>query len=162
MNNYWNKDGKYQKELINIYSLMPKIGYTNNKYFDLFITATKVYCDVYNNGGCNLKDIHLDKIKQYVKPFVNELKSINFNVSDDTLIKYLKNKDKLELFFDEVIEFVKDKDLEYIKYIVYQNYGSGLLSNEWHNDFSEVSFGNKEDYDEWVNHRINSLDFKFI
>jgi hypothetical protein len=162
MNNYWSKDGKYQEELINIYSLMPKIGYTNNKYFDLFILATKVYSDVYNNGGCNLKDIHLDKIKEHVKPFVNDLKSINFNVSDNTLIKYLKNKERLELFFDEVIEFVKDKDLQYTKYVVYQNYECSLLSNEWNNDFSEVSFGNKEDYDEWVNHRINSWDFKFV
>lgn len=162
MNNYWNKDGKYQEELTNIYSLMPKIGYTNNKYFDLFITATKVYYDVYNNGGCNIKDTYLDRIKTYVKPFVSELKSINLNVSDNTLVKYLKDKVKLELFFDEVIVFVKDKDLEYTKYVVYQNYEDGLLSNEWNNGFSEVSFGNKEDYDEWVNHRINSWEFKFV
>lgn len=160
--NYWNKNGENQKDYAEIRKLVPGIGYTNNKFLDLFITASKLYYDVYNNGGYNIRSNYLDDIKEYIEPFSDNIKTIHFNLSENTIIRNIKNKEKLELFFDEVIDFVKDKDLKYTKYFVYQNYDENKLSNNQIEGFSEVSFGNKKDFDEWVGHRVSSWKFKFI
>lgn len=163
-NTYWNECGKYEEENAQIEKLVPRMGKTGNKYLDLYITASKLYYDSYNNGSCNF-DNNLDNIDEYIRPFAKEINSrgaINFDVKDSTLRSYLNNESKLEKFMDNVITFVKDKDLSYDKYTVYykdNNNFSGVLSKTEKEGFIPVTFGNKELYNNWINHRMNEWNY---
>lgn len=159
---YWNSLGRYQEESDRIGELMPSRGKTDNKYMNLFLVASKLYYDVYNNGGCNIKDCYKDDIDKYIKPFANDIKAINFNVTLNTIYRNLKKEEKLERFMDEVIELVSDKDLSYTKYVVYFDNANEKLSYSEKEGFSEVSFGEKEDYESWVNHRINEWNYQLV
>lgn len=110
MKNYFTKQGKFQIEADYLTDLMPKVGLTENRYMNLFITVSNIYHDVYNNGGINL-DSYINYINKYILPFNSEFKSINFKDEDSIIYKNLKNKENLEIFLDEVILFLKDKYL---------------------------------------------------
>ncbi|MEC3269816.1 MULTISPECIES: hypothetical protein [Bacillus cereus group] len=161
-NTYWNSNGKYQKELDNLRGLMPGIGMTSNQYMNLYITASKVYYDVHNNGGCNLADCYDKKIRDYIMPFSDDIKSLRLNVQMKTLIKNFENEKKLEAFMDEIILYLQDKDLTCKKYIVFHDWKNKELCMSEKEGFKEVSFGNKEDYDEWVTHRIDSWKYTLV
>lgn len=109
---YWNGNGKYQNEADKISKLIPDVGYTNNKYMNLFIIASNIYYDVYNNGGCNLKYSYDKPITTYLMPFNDQFR-IDFTCGADKIAKKLCNKKTLENFFNRVIEIIKDKDLSY-------------------------------------------------
>jgi len=162
LNNYWNRDGKYQEEADRLNALMPSWGMTDNQYMNLFILASKVYYDVYNNGGCNLKDNYPQKIEDYLLPFASELKSFRLDTKMDTLIRNFKNKKKLEAFLDEVFMYLQDKDLNYEKHIVFFDNESEELSKEEKEGFSKIVFGNEADCISWTNHRVNSWNFKWV
>ncbi|NLZ33896.1 MAG: hypothetical protein GX889_03085 [Clostridiales bacterium] len=159
---YWNEEGLYQEEVNKLEDLKPDRGYTNNEYMNLFLAVSHLYYDVYNNGGCNIKDFYMKDIEKYIKPFIDEIKSINLNVKPNTLLRNLKNLEKLEEFINETILFIKDKDLSYDKYIIFYDYDNEQLSKKEIKGFRKITFGNKEDYNEWVNNRINSWNYKMI
>ena len=164
-NTYWNESGKYQEKVNEIYNLMPSWGKTNNPYMNLFLTASKLYYDVYNNGGGNIRDCYVDDIEKYIKPYAEDVKckkGINFECALNTIIKNLRNEEKLENFLDSVIEFISDKDLSYDKYIAYFDNERELISYEKQEGFNEISFGNKEDFESWTGHRINSWGYKVV
>lgn len=154
-NTYWNHNGKYQSESDKIEELVPHMGMTSNAYLNLFITASNLYYDEYNNGSCNFDNL-VEDIETYVKPFnddINVRGAINFNVTEKTLKKYLHNKSKLEKFIDKVIEFVKDKDLTCDTFTVY--YKDDFVSYLPCKGYNSVTFGNKEVMDDWVRYRMN-------
>lgn len=159
---YWNQEGKYQEELKKIKATLPTFGKTNNKYLNLFLTAAVIYYDVYDNNGGNIKYCCMNDINEYIYPFTDYLKAINFKVSDNTIIRNLKNKEKLEKFLDEVILFIKDKDLSCDKYAIYIEFEKQQLSHTEKEGFSEVSFGNKKDYDDWIINRLNVLKYELL
>lgn len=51
---YWNSLGKYQDEVDRINKLVPSRGRTDNRYMNLFLVASNLYYDMYNNDGCNI------------------------------------------------------------------------------------------------------------
>lgn len=162
MNNYWNKQGKYQEELNKFNVLTPDWGYTDNKYMDLFLAISKIYYDVYNNGGGNIKDTYTEDIEKYIVPFAKDIKSLRLNVTMNTLIKNFKKLEKLEAFTDEVLLYLSGKDLSYDKHTVYFHYEREELSKDDKDGFSKITFGNYKDYADWVNHRINNWKYKFV
>lgn len=109
---YWNGNGKYQNEADKISKLIPDVGYTNNKYMNLFIIGSNIYHDFYNNGGGNIKYAYDEPITKYLIPF-NEYFRIDLTGGAEKIAKKLYNKKTLENFFNRVIEIVKDKDLSY-------------------------------------------------
>lgn len=162
MNSYWNGNGKYQEEQEKLDSLKPSMGMTENKYVNLFLTISNIYYDVYNNGGGNLKDSYPERIEKYIVPFADELKSLRLNVKLDTLIRNFKKEDKLEAFLDEVIMYLQNKDLNYKKYSVFFNNDTEELSKVEKEGFYEITFGLEDEYNEWVNFRMKSWNFKFV
>lgn len=161
--NYWNGEGKYQQRVNKLSESMPDIGYTDNKYANLLIISKNLYHDIYNNGGCNIKDFYLKDIEKYVIPFNNKIKTMNFKVLPNTLIRYLKNETKLENLLNEIIELLNNKDLNYSKYILYQQFEDKKLSKSYHKDFEKIVFGIKKDYEEWINIRLSETwNFKMI
>ncbi|HDR7922350.1 hypothetical protein J0794_27180 [Bacillus paranthracis] len=161
-NTYWNRNGKYQKELDKLDGLMPNIGMTSNQYMNLFITASSVYYDVYNNGGCNLADCYEEKIREYIMPFADDIKSLRLNVQMKTLIRNFKNEKKLEAFMDEVILYLQDKDLNFEVFRVFFSNKKEELSKNMKEGLSEVTFGLQENYDDWVNHRVDNWKFTWV
>lgn len=161
-NTYWNNSGKYQSEVDRINELMPSWGRTNNPYLNLFLTASSLYYDVYNNGGCNIKDCYVKNIETYIKPYAEDIKGINFKCTLNTIIKNLRNEEKLEKFLDSIVEFVSDKDLSYDRYVAYFDNDKKIISYEKKEGLREISFGNKEDFEDWTGHRINVWKFKVI
>lgn len=162
MNSYWFDNGKHQDTADQLYRLKPDWGMTENKYMNLFLCASNVYYDVYNNGGCNLNDNYPKKIEEYLFPFAEELKSLRFDVKMDTLIRNFKNKKKLEAFLDEIFMYLQDKDLSYEKHIVFFDNVREELSKEEKEGFSQIVFGNEADCISWINYRINSWNFKWV
>ncbi|MDX5808477.1 MULTISPECIES: hypothetical protein [Bacillus cereus group] len=161
-NTYWNSNGNHQEELNRINSLKPSWGMTTNKHMNLFITASKVYYDVYNNGGCNLSDCYEEKIREFIIPFADDIKSLRLDVQVKTLIKNFNNKKKLERFMDEVILYLQDKDLNFKILRVFFNYKKEELSKNNKEGFLEISFGLQNEYDGWVNHRVNNWKYTWV
>ncbi|PLS19240.1 hypothetical protein CVD28_02180 [Bacillus sp. M6-12] len=162
MNTYWNENGKFEVEIKQLNDLRPDWGMTDNPYINLFIIASNVYYDVYNNGGGNLRDNYPRKIEEYFVPFASELKSLRLNVKMDTIIRNLKKKEKLERFLDEVILYVQDKDLNYDKHTIYFDNDKEEVSKTKVEGFSVITFGNQKDCTDWVNHRMNAWNFKMV
>ena len=162
MNNYWNSEGKHQEEVNRLNGLMPNWGMTANPYMNLFIIASKIYYDVYNNRGGNLKDNYPKKIEEYLLPFANDLTSLRLDVKMETLIRNFKNKKKLEAFLDEVILYVMGKDLSYEKHSVFFDNDREELSKEKKEGFSEITFGDVKEYESWILYRINNWNFKWV
>ena len=158
---YWNGEGKYEKELKVLDDLIPRWGMTDNKYMNLFIVASAVYSDIYNNGGGNLKDSYTNKIEKYLIPFAGEVKTIRLNSKIETIIKNLKNEEKLERFMDEIILYLQDKDLTYDKQTIFFNNETEELSEQEVKGFNIITFGNRLDCEKWVNNRKNN-GFKMI
>lgn len=50
---YWNRNGKYQTQAIQIGDDVPEQGHAKLTTVELFRCASNVYYEIYNNGGCN-------------------------------------------------------------------------------------------------------------
>lgn len=162
MNTYWNGNGTHKDVQKKLEAVAPSWGMTDNRYVNLYLAASNVYYDVYNNGGCNLRDAYIPTIEEHIKPFAGELKSLRFDVKDETLIRNLKKEEKLEAFIDEVLLFLADKDLSYTKYTLYFDNNQNLLSETEQDGFSVITFGIEEEYLSWKNHRVTNWGFQVI
>lgn len=161
MNTYWNGQGKWQAELNAINEKIIDWGMTTNPLMNLVISCNKVYYDTYNNGGCNL-DMMMDSIEEYIKPFASEFTKLRFDVQPKTLIRNLTNEVKLEKFMDELILYVKDKDLSFEVYTLYFDYEKNLLSETEQPGFSNITFGLVDEYEGWKKHRLERMGYKMI
>lgn len=161
MNTYWNGQGNFQAELNVINEKMVDWGMTTNPLMNLFITCNKVYYDVYNNGGFNLDDM-MHSIEEYIKPYASEFTKLRFDVQPKTLIRNLKNEVKLEKFFDDMILYVKDKDLSFKVYTLYYDYRKELLSETEQPGFFNITFGLVEECEDWKKHRLERMGYKMI
>lgn len=161
-NTYWEGNGTQQEGLTRLESHTPCWGMTDNQYMNLFITASNVYYDVYNNGGCNLKECFPERIETYLLPFANELKSLRLNVKIETLVRNFKNKDKLERFMDEIVLYLQDKDLTYDKQTIYFDNNKKEVSRTEIEGFNVITFGIRQECEDWVNHRMDNWKFKMV
>lgn len=163
-NSYWRGNGKYQKEKGKLESLVPDIGKTQNKYLNLFITMLELYYGYHKKGG-NLRDVTMEDINKYIRPFSKELNvrgAINFDVQDTTLLSYLRNESKLEKAMDRVIEFIIDKDLKSPKYYVYYDNANSIIYRTPKQGVNIVAFGTEYDLKNWVKNRIEGRGFKLV
>lgn len=146
-NTYWNKKGKYQAFLDELDEQMPDIGYTDNANMNFFITASKLYYDVYTNGGGNIMDCYADDFFQHMGPLFQVIS-----------IKRLANRDyaHAEYMMDKVWEFLKGKPMEYTPYFAWDNFSAAetSLTERTEEGWRKLSFGNKKDRDEWFVERI--------
>ncbi|MED2509866.1 hypothetical protein P4122_29240, partial [Bacillus thuringiensis] len=77
-------------------------------------------------------------------------------------IRNFKNEKKLEAFMDEVILYLQDKDLNFEVFRVFFSNEKEELSKNMKEGLSEVTFGLQEDYDDWVNHRVDNWKFTWV
>ena len=148
-NTYWNNNGKHQQEIEKLNLLMPDFEYTGNQYIDLFITMSHVYYRVYNDGD-SIFDSE-DRVEKYVKPFEKE---IDFKVYKD-----YKGKE-LEQLIDRIIEFIRDKDLNYTEYAVYVNHDTKQLSMVEKEGFRKLTSGTAEYLNTWINSFV-SMNYSY-
>ena len=162
-NTYWNNRGKHQDLLEKLEDVKPSCGYTDNPYLNLFIEASFVYYDVYNNGGCNLnEEDYYNSMKKYIYPFNDKFEGIDFDRKYNTIYRNMKNTEKLERFMDSVITLVSEQDLSYNQSRVFYNNESRELSRQPKLGFTYITFGNKETETEWLDTRLKNLNYKLI
>lgn len=150
---YWNGTGKYQKELERMEQLIPIMGRTDNKYMNLFLVATNIYYDVYNNGGCNISCCYMDDVEKYLIPFNSEFR-MSFIGDPEKIEKRFCNKKTLENFMNRAIELVIDKDLTYTQYVIYSDCDSDKISKEPKAGFEKIVFGEKDCYNRYIENRL--------
>jgi len=144
-NTYWNSNGKHQQEIEKLNLLMPDFEYTDNQYMNLFITVSHVYYRVYNDGDSIFDS--KDRVEKYVKPFEKEI--------DFEAYKDYKGKE-LEQLIDRVIEFIKNKDLNYTEYAVYVDHDTKQLSMVEKEGFRKLISGTAEYLNTWINSFVSS------
>lgn len=150
LNTYWNENGKLQEVANKILEQVPTYGYTNNKYMNLFVAATKMYYDYYNNDCCNLKHNIIYDINDHIKPFAKELKGINVEVAYPTLRRNIRNEAKLEAFMDSVIELVGKNSYDYEAFTMWVDFENNTYSlNEL--EGSKVTFGDEGEFNKYIN-----------
>lgn len=113
---YWNNNGKYQEWVDKINDTMPDMYDTDNKYMNVFIVISKIYYDIYNNGGGNIEDGCYDDKLRTIENFVG---LGNFSWYQGTI-----NKEYLEEKTNEIFEKLMEQDLSF------ENHG---FWNEWRN-----------------------------
>ena len=152
---YWESNGKYQAWYDNFSKCLPGFGQTNNDYANLVINIGSLYYDVYNNGGCNIKDgVKDDRITQVKKHIV---------ISKERLYKcdyvYLENK------INEAFELVMTKTSDELKFdifTVYQWFEKEKVSRRKVNEhFQAVTFGESSECEKWYKHRIENKNWAF-
>ena len=147
---YWCKEGKHQGFVNQTEKLIPSRGYTENKYMNAFICGVRIYYDIYNNGGWNIKDCYMDDAKKFLDDVLKINKALILN----------KNKqcEYIEKYMDKLIEKIRDKDLTYNKYILYIDDNEKKISK--HDDsLTKIIFGLKATYDEYYNRMTK--DYKY-
>lgn len=81
---YWDHKGKYEKEYHEIYdNYIPDMGSCDLMAAELIRCLSKIYYDIYNNGGCNL-DMDYSK---YMLCFVAENLPADFRDAWDHIVK---------------------------------------------------------------------------
>ena len=155
---YWNGHGEEQPYVAMLNQYTPNIGSPTTEPIDLFIAIQRVYYDIYNNGGGNLFDRD-----QPLKAYVDTVKkAIAFD-----LRKAADSKTYLEEKTTEAFRLVKshplDEVLNFPIYTVYQNWdGSTLAGYAKNNKFKPVTFADEKDMLEWIGHRLNNWNWKWI
>ena len=173
---YWG--GKKTDALEMLEDKKVGIGYTDNKVYNAYIAGTKIYYDLYNNGGFNVEE-KLQSEDNYLKRLVEVILSagigekfgkVKLTNKPKTIYYKLKETDdegdyvNLEQFMDELIEEVVKYDLTFEVYKVWQDYQGRKVSltqkdgEEWR----EVSFGQEDDCNSWVEHRTNVFEFELV
>ena len=104
MKAYWNGDGKYQDWYDKIADTMPSMYDTDNSNMNLFIYMSRLYYDIYNNGGANVSDS-----KKYQK----EIDAIASIVKKFRISKAIIDHTYLEECTNMVFQYLQDKDLSF-------------------------------------------------
>lgn len=160
--NYWEEQGKYQDEVNRIEKITPDMCMTNNKYMNLYLIASKIYYDVYNNNGGNITECFIEDIEKYLLPFEHYFK-MSFTGDPSKIRRRFCNKKTLENFMNRVIEIIKDEDLNYTQYTVYQDFENKQISKDFKKGFQKIIFGEEGYCNDWIRIRLNSSwGFKMI
>jgi hypothetical protein len=146
-NTYWGNNGKYQQEVEKLNNLMPDFEYTDNPYINLFITISHIYYRIYNDGDSFLN--FENRVTRYVEPFRNDIYFNSFKEYKD---------EELEELINRVIEFIKDKDLNYTQHVIYVNHDNKELSKVEKDGFKRLISGTAKYLEDWIN---SFLDFGY-
>jgi hypothetical protein len=118
MNTYWNNNGIFQKEYDFLSKLIPDNRTDGTFDLDMIHAVSRIYYDLYNNGGCN-------NTSGAVNFLIHASQKFDLNLNDElNAIKYAApfcayNEDDyeadVESLADKVIKFVFDKLIEFYK-----------------------------------------------
>lgn len=120
-NTYWNHNGKYQRLVDGLSHRAPGHGYTSNVYVNIYLVMAHLYYDAYNNGGGNIQDSYAKDYHNRVEPYLGEKVDIKAFLDE----KY----EKMETTIDAVLEFIKDKNLDFPIYSFWCNHDMQAISN---------------------------------
>ena len=173
---YWNGKKTKQSELLS--NLMVNIGYTENKVYNAYIAATKIYYDMYNNGGFNLEEAshagetYLDRLVEIIlKADIGEkFGNIKLTNKSDTILQYLEVEDtenchpELELFLDDIINEVSNHSLNFKVYTVWTKRDEKLLSlsEQPGEGWRSTTFGEAEEYEDWIRNRKEVFHYEVV
>ena len=95
---YWNRIGKYQKRYDELYAqFVPDVGECDNDLGEIIRIVSRIYYDIYNNGGWNLANMRDWRIK------LVRLSPSNMKNAAKRFI-HIPKKDELEN--DDYVEFL--------------------------------------------------------
>jgi hypothetical protein len=72
MKTYWNKQGKYQKELDTLLPQIPPRGMADNLHIEAVRITQNALYDFYNNAGCNERLEELSWLYSYLDRFYSK------------------------------------------------------------------------------------------
>ena len=185
MKTYWNNEKTMP------YEIDLDFGKSNNPFVNALLAAKNIYYEFYNNGGCNFYeendfdfceddwcDVAEGNVTGYFVDYVEDIRQANlpnyiggvsfaFTELYEEIYDSLSAEEggvyyELERFMDRMVELLTDKDLTFDKVTVYQDFDKNLVSMNPHEGFTTITFGQKDEADEWVNIRVNSLGFTLI
>lgn len=125
-NTYWDGAGKYQSWADMVSETMPTYNKTDNEYMNVFISISKIYYEIYNNGGGNLYDgVYGDDIES-----INEFLSKQDQKRHESFSwkQAIDEPEYLESKMNEIIELLMDKDLHFVDHGFWVNYDKRELS----------------------------------
>lgn len=132
---YMNEKGRYSEFYESLD--MPNFGMSDNEKLNVVIAINNIYYDIYNNGGCNLKD--MEESVEAVK-----------NVIPFNLKKCRDDRGYLETKLDEMAKKLFEEDLSYTHYNVYTDEKCDICTLSPKEDFSRIIvFGSQEALDTW-------------
>lgn len=117
---YWNKNGKHQRFVDGLEHRTPGHGYTSNVYANIYLVMAHLYVDAYNNGGGNIQDCYAGDFRTRVEPYLGDKVKINAFITEDF--------SKMEAMMNTVIEFIKDKNLDFPIYSFWCNHEAQAIS----------------------------------
>lgn len=123
MKTYWNGDGKYQDWYDKIADTMPSMYDTDNSNMNLFIYMSRLYYDIYNNGGANVSDS-----KKYQK----EIDAVASIVKKFRISKVIIDHTYLEECTNMVFQYLQDKDLSFEDHGFWNDWDNRELSLKKH------------------------------
>lgn len=115
---YWNDNGKYQKESNLLWrTFVPNTGSCETITAELYRCISRIYYDIYNNGGCNLSP------NDYFIVFVDEHLPSNQCENWKKIISPIQRANKRDKFYisyeNEDFEKALDEIMDEIILMVY-------------------------------------------
>lgn len=103
---YWNHNGKYQKLYEILYgSLVPKEGEADTTPGEILRIVSKVYYDIYNNGGWNFDTMSDDRDK-LIELVPKDMRELSWRFVEEPSEKKTNNYMKfLDLYMDWAINY---------------------------------------------------------
>lgn len=119
-NTYWNRAGEHQGFVDVLERRTPGHGYTSNVYANIYLVMAHLYYDAYNNGGGNIQDSYAKDFHSRVEPYLGDKVDINAFLNEDF--------SRMEDMMNAVIDFIKDKNLEFPLYSFWCNHDARMVS----------------------------------
>ncbi len=109
---YWNHRGRYEKRYQELFAaLVPSSGDCAVPYGEVLRWTSKMYYDIYNNGGCNMRDMDfrqslLRDMSSLMQRFADKLKIHDFNLKLHRFVKAEATDQENDEVVDVVICYV--------------------------------------------------------
>ena len=103
---YWNHNGKYQEQYVNLKSLIPVFGHAKTIEGEMFKAASNLYYDYYNNGFCNNCSGEVKYLLKMNKELSLNIENELLAIQDDARFLCYTEKDyakELETIVDNII-----------------------------------------------------------
>ena len=112
---YINNEGKYQKEMEQLFSLLiPKVGIPNTSLGKLVRSVNQTYYDIFNNGGANWSALRNDvnRINAWIRKNMSKAKKDEcWNIASVAPTWAVKTDEQvLDIIIDSILEWILNKD----------------------------------------------------
>lgn len=107
---YWSKKGKFQKRYDELYeTLVPSSGDAATEIGQILRFVSKIYYDIYNNGGCNLDMQYFKDAGEYLRSHCRGLNDIASELKVEDYVEKLRhftNGNANDKENDEVVDVI--------------------------------------------------------